>query len=724
MIQIDETGRIFEFSSSCWFYAMRVDTEGRLVQIAQGARPADGRVLSSGYLYSEWVGNLLEVPACGDLSQDEVVLKAEFPGETAPVRDLRLRYVSHETVVDAHPGFAPAHGQPVAVAAPRQTLKIRLRDIEFGFYVTACYRWTPEHDIMERWLELDNRTGRPVRIEQCFSGVLPVGHGRFELTALDGFWATETHLRREEIAFGSKVIESRTINTGALHNPFFMLNRVNRAGYEHGETWFGQLAYSGNWRFLFEARHDLFLRVFGGYNPWDFELILNPGETHSTPAFICGFSPDGWSGASRRLHAFQRERILPRPATVLPQRPVLYNSWEAVSFGVTEQNQIELAQKAADIGVELFVLDDGWFGTRTSERSGLGDWTVRQSAFPNGLRPLIDEVHRLGMQFGLWVEPEMVNPDSDLYRAHPDWVLHFPGRPRTEQRSQLILDFGRPDTVEHIWGILDRLLSEYPIDYFKWDMNRAASEPGSVAGRAVWMKHVEGVYGIMDRLRKKYPALSIESCSSGGARVDAGVMARTDEVWTSDNTDALCRLAIQEGFNYAYCPRVMSCWVTHEKNDQTKRFATLALRFNVAMRGSLGIGSSLNHLSETELAGYSRYIAFYKTIRPLVQDGTCYRLLELAEHGASVWQFSNEPGTGAVLSIVIAEHRMAQVMPPAKLQGLVPHQLYRGIDDLGRLLYTATGTELMSCGIPLIAREDLPVMLAIGYSRTIHFTAA
>ncbi len=251
--------------------------------------------------------------------------------------------------------------------------------------------------------------------------------------------------------------------------------------------------------------------------------------------------------------------------------------------------------------------------------------------------------------------------------------------------------------MEYIWNVLDRLLSEYPINYFKWDMNRAASEPGSVAGKAVWMKHVAGVYGLMDRLRAKYPSLAIESCSSGGARVDAGVLARTDEVWTSDNTDALCRLAIQEGFNYAYCPRVMSCWVTHEKNDQTKRPATLALRFNVAMRGTLGIGSSLNHLNDAELADYARYIEFYKTIRHLVQDGICYRLLELEEHQSSVWQFAGENGEEAVLSIVIADHRTAQVMPPAKMKGLIADRLYKGMDDLGRVLYTATGAELMLC---------------------------
>jgi alpha-galactosidase len=395
-------------------------------------------------------------------------------------------------------------------------------------------------------------------------------------------------------------------------------------------------------------------------------------------------------------------------------RPILYNSWEATYFGITEANQIELAQKAAAIGVELFCLDDGWFGGRRNDTAGLGDWTVSPDVFPNGLKPLISEVNRLGMDFGLWVEPEMVNPDSDLYRAHPDWVLHFPGRPRTEARCQLILDYGRSEVVEHIFNALDGLLAQYNIAFIKWDMNRNVSEPGSVVGKAIWQAHVAGVHGIIDRLRAKYPHLTIESCSGGGGRVDLGILARTDQVWTSDNTDALDRLHIQEGFSLAYPARVMTAWVTHEKNHQTGRFHELSTRFDVAMRGALGIGASLNALSDSELKAYASYIAFYKRIRHIVQGGDLYRLERLEEAGASTILYVLPDGREAVYSVVVHSHKLGQFRRMVPLKGLTPSVTYEVLDRFEKVRYTATGYELMVQGIP--GDEDG----RSGHSRTLH----
>jgi alpha-galactosidase len=299
-----------------------------------------------------------------------------------------------------------------------------------------------------------------------------------------------------------RIFEGRSVQTSHVSNPFFLLNAPNQAWEETGVVYFGALAYSGAWRIAIEQLQTLDVRVHAGYNPFDFELKLAPNETHATPAIVCGVSGEGWGGASRRLHRFSRERVLPSPQRDLPQRPVLYNSWEATYFALSTESQIDLARRAANIGVELFCVDDGWFGARRNDFAGLGDWVVSKDVFPDGLFPLIEEVKRLGMKFGIWVEPEMVNPDSEMYRAHPDWVLHFPGRPRTEQRNQLVLDFGRREVVENIFDQLCRLLDQFPIDFFKWDMNRNVSEPGSVAGKAIWLKHVEGVYNLMDRLRK------------------------------------------------------------------------------------------------------------------------------------------------------------------------------------------------------------------------------
>jgi alpha-galactosidase len=392
----------------------------------------------------------------------------------------------------------------------------------------------------------------------------------------------------------------------------------------------------------------------------------------------------------------------------------LYNSWEATYFNLSFANQVELARKAAAIGVELFCVDDGWFGARRSDNAGLGDWVVSRDIFPEGLEPLVEEVHRLGMEFGLWVEPEMVNPDSDLYRQHPDWVLHFPGRERTEARNQLILDFGRPEVVEHIFAVLDDLVSRYAIAFFKWDMNRLATEPGSVAGQAIWRRHVEGVYQIMDRLRRRHPDLDIQSCSGGGGRVDLGILGRTDQVWVSDNTDAYDRIRIQEGFSLAYPARCMEAWVTHEHNHITRRAASLGLRFDVAMRGALGIGSSLNELSEAELAEYASYIDFYKRIRHVIQEGQVYRLERLEEFEASVIECVLPDGREAVFSVALRDHQVGSFRPAAPLKGLTPQAIYQVTDRHRREVHRASGYELMTLGLPVELAEHA------GYSRTLH----
>ena len=303
--------------------------------------------------------------------------------------------------------------------------------------------------------------------------------------------------------------------------------------------WFGALAWSGSWRITVEQDQLQQVRITGGYNPFDFGYKLNAGETLATPVFYGGYSHDGIGGASRLLHRFELTRILPQRPNPRP-RPVLYNSWEATEFRVDEAGQMALAEKAASISVERFVMDDGWFGQRKDDHAGLGDWYVDKEKFPNGLKPLIDRVHALGMDFGLWVEPEMVDPNSDLYRQHPDWVLNFAGRPRTEGRNQLVLNLARPEVRAYVFGFLDKLVTENQIAFLKWDYNRNWSEPGWPAvtpdeQKQVYVKYIDNLYSILRELRAKHPGLEIESCSGGGGRVHIGIMGLTDQVWTSNN---------------------------------------------------------------------------------------------------------------------------------------------------------------------------------------------
>jgi alpha-galactosidase len=532
-----------------------------------------------------------------------------------------------------------------------------------------------------------------------------------------GGWAAEFTTERVRLPVGTTALESRSVHTGFVHHPFYLLTPAAEPASEHaGTVHFGQLAWSGAWRLAFEQRPNHALAVHAGYNPFDFALELAPGERHVTPGLIFGACADGLGGASRRMHAFLCRHVLPRTSPPEPVRPVLYNSWEASYFELSHDSQVALARRAAAIGVELFCVDDGWFGARRSDRAGLGDWTVSRDVFPNGLRPLADEVHGLGMKFGLWVEPEMVNPDSDLYRAHPDWVLHFAGRPRTEHRNQLILDLGRPEVVARLESVLAKLVEENAVDFLKWDMNRSASEPGSVVGKAIWRRHAEGVYALMDALRRRFPALAIESCSSGGGRVDAGILARTDQFWTSDNTDALARVAIQEGASLAYPARAMACWVTHERNHQTGLRHALSTRFDVAMRGVLGIGSDLSALDDAELAEYARWIAFYKRIRPVVQNGALYRLQSAADTGTSLVEYVLPDASEAVVSTVILARRIAELVPPARLFGLDPGALYTAEDRDGKEYARARGAELMALGLdPNLGTGRW----STGYSRTL-----
>lgn len=734
MIHFTPETNTFNLLLKTSYYAFQVDAENHLVHLGWGPRPegTEEEILllgKSGYETSdvdafEHQTRRDELVAFGEVSYHEVSLKVSFPtlpemvspGEAAhlPIRDVRLCYAGHEIVTTAQPGLAPTHGQPPAKADPRETLRVFLQDPVQPFRLTLCYRLTPEHDIMERWCELENEGQETLAIEVCSFATAHLPNGTNELTSVTGAWAREFTTQRERLPLGLRILESRTGQTGHAANPFFLLNRPGQAWEESSTVYFGLLAYSGNWRMTVEQLPSLDVRVHAGYNPFDFELKLAPQERHVTPALVCGVSCDGWGGASRRIHAFTRERVLPCPERESAFRPVLYNSWEATYFDLSVAGQIELARKAAAIGVELFCLDDGWFGARRNDHAGLGDWTVSREVFPEGLAPLIAEVHRLGMKFGLWVEPEMVNADSDLYRQHPDWVLHFSGRPRTEARNQLVLDFGRAEVVEHIFQALDRLLAEYPIEFFKWDMNRYAREPGSVAGKDIWRRHIEGVYGLMDRLRRNYPRLDIQSCSGGGGRIDLGILARTDQVWTSDNTDALDRIRIQEGYSLAYPARCMEAWVTHSHNHQTGRISPLSLRFDVAMRGVLGIGASLNELDEAELAEYAHYIAFYKRLRPIIQGGDLYRLQRLEEFGASVIQYVLPDGREAVYSVAVREHQLGWFRPPAPLKGLNPAAVYGVFDRHQVEVQRASGYELMTQGIRGDAGQG------VGFSRTLH----
>ena len=620
-------------------------------------------------------------------------LKITFPDGN---RDLALKYVSYKIDGDQ--------------------LNITMKDISREVYVTLQYKADGETGVLRRSADIENRTDAPLIIEQVSAATWNLPRGtNYRLRYLSGRWAGEWNLQEQSVQPGKTVLESRRGTTGAQNNPWFAIDYNGNLDAEHGSVWFGALGWSGSWQITVEQDLLQQVRISGGPNSFDFGYRLQKGAHFETPYFYGGYSSDGIGGASRLLHRFEIDTLLPgAPRPKL--RPVLYNSWEATGFDVNEAGQMALAEKAASIGVERFVMDDGWFGQRKDDHAGLGDWYVNPQKFPNGLKPLIDKVHSLGMDFGLWVEPEMVNPDSDLYRKHPDWVLHFTGRPRTEARNQLVLNLARPDVRAYVYGFLDKLLSENDIAFLKWDYNRNWSEPGWPAvateeQKNVYVDFIRNFYGILTELRAKHPGVEIESCSGGGSRVDLGVMHLTDEVWPSDNTDAYDRLLIQNGFTYAYTPGVMMAWVTDSPTWVNQRTLSLEYRFLSSMQGSLGIGANLNKWTPEDFASAKKMIAQYKTIRETVQRGALYRLMT-PEHDSeqSVTESVSRDGGQAVVFAFLHSSRELYPFPRIFLHGLDANTVYRLSALDGKVAIgtptEASGAYWMNHGVDVELRGD------------------
>ncbi len=660
-------------------YVLRVDSEGRLAHVYWGARLQDGdygaALEAAGEEYPGW-GGRINIEPCLKLQRAD------------GVRDLVLRYVSHEQTGDR--------------------LVVRLKDITDEIHAELGYTVFQPYDLIGKWVRVQNGTGGRVTLESVRSGVwtIPMA-AQYRLSYLAGRWGREFQLVREPLNQGMKVLESRIGKTGHYLNPWFAIDHGD-ASEESGPVWFGALAWSGNWKFSVERTPEGRVRLTGGLNDFDFAWPLAPGESFEAPMIYGGYTPGGFGEASRLLHRWERDEVLPDGDS--PElRPVVYNSWYSTYFDVNEGLLRKVADIAASLGVELFAIDDGWFGRRNNDRAGLGDWDPNPEKFPRGLGPVIEHVHGLGMKFGIWVEPEMVNPDSDLYRAHPDWVIHFPGRPRSEQRHQLVLNLARAEVKEHVFRVFDRLLSENAIDYVKWDMNREFSEPGWPEAaverqKTIWVEYVRNLYEVWDRLRARHPSVVFEACSGGGGRVDLGMMSRSEQFWTSDNTDPFDRLKIQYGFTMAYAPKAMMAWVTDVPNRLNRRTTTLAYRFLSSMMGSLGISAALERWSEEDLAVARQMIALYKKIRATVQHGDLYRLASPWDGDLTANQYVSADGKQAVLFVFRHSQQFRDSLAPLRLRGLAPAGRYRvrAIDDkLTGGAGPVSGAYLMNYGVRL-----------------------
>ncbi|MFJ9963211.1 alpha-galactosidase [Streptomyces avermitilis] len=648
-------------------YALRLDASGAPCHLAWGPR--------------------LTLAAAEELAVPEPPAASSFEGrpsvgEELPV-DGGVRFGPPSLQVRFADGSRAFEWQPTGhrvhqTADGAHELALFFRDRRYPLQVALHYRVRADTDVIERWTVIRNGGDEPLTLLRADSAAwtlppLP----DYRLSHVTGQWSAESRLRRDRLPYGETVLTSRRGITSHHTNPWLMVDS-GEATEDHGRVWSAALAWSGSWRITTQRTPDGRTGFTGGVGHDGTGVPLTPGEEFAAPVFAGVFTADGFGAASRAWHAYTLAHVLPHPDE---PAPVLYNSWEATGFDVDEVGQKALAERAAALGVELYVVDDGWFGGRRSDRAGLGDWTPAPDRFPDGLGPLADRVRELGMRFGLWVEPEMVNPDSDLYRAHPDWVLHLPDRSRSELRNQLVLNFARRDVADWAYGWLTELVGAHRIDFLKWDMNRAFSEagwPGQQDGAdRLGTQYVRHLYGVIDRLRADHPGLRIESCSGGGGRIDLGILGRTDQTWASDNTDAADRLWIQHGFSQIYPARTMGCWVTDAPNQFTGRRLPLRFRFHAAMAGALGIGGDLERWSEAELREGAALVAEYKKVRHLVQHGRLDRLSPPSDESPAVVQYTSADGSESLVLAWRGVPRPGDADLPVRLRALTPAARYR-----------------------------------------------
>ena len=591
-------------------------------------------------------------------------------------------------------------------------LTVVFKDKAYPLQIALKYKVNDNDDIITRWVEVTNNGEEKIVLDRIFSGELTLpSQYPYKIKNTNGSWGGEYVETESELQGGALVFDSKRGTTGHNQSPYFIAHQ--NADENQGDVYFGTLAYSGSFKVL--CTRDLFYktRVSLGLNDHDFKYELKAGETFTTPKFFCGYTV-GFGEMSRQMNRFAINHVLPKQFNdkILP---VLYNSWEATEFNVNVLHQTQLAKRAAKMGCELFVMDDGWFGARNHDRAGLGDWYVNKRKFPRGIDELIKNVNKLGMDFGLWFEPEMVNPDSDLYRAHPDWAYHYDTREAHTLRHQLVLNMTRKDVQDYILECMDEMLTNHNIKYIKWDMNRPLSETGAEnldCPQELWYRHTQAVYDIVDRLKEKHPDVCIESCSSGGGRSDYGALLHFDQVWPSDNTSSVDRMMMQKWFTYLRPTKVMRAWVT-DINWYNPPMS-LEFRFHVAMQGALGVGGNLTKYGLKDLACAKKNIELYKKIRHLVQFGDLYRILDperdeiLFNHYVS----EDKKESVAFISSVVTKYMKKQIS--MKFEGLDDNTVY--IFEIEKNKYEKSGAYLKNVGIPMTIR-------GMGYHKIIKLKA-
>lgn len=670
---IDEKRQLFGLETNKTTYAFAVDNMGLLRHLYWGPK----------------VNNLedFDVPALAEMSSNDPIL--DLTDEEYPVFG-GMRYKEHCLKVNFADGTRDIEYRYVGYTQTEETLVIHLKDAHYEFEFDLHYKVYEVQDLIERTVSVRNTGNDIIEIEKVHSGQIHLPYQDLTLTSSHGRWLAEFQEFKQPLGQGKIVLENRRGISTHHHNPFFVLD--HQASETNGEVYFGVLKLSGNFQTIIEPRPYGGTLVQMGISSHDCVISLQPGEEFMAPSMLVGYTNSGFEAMTHAMNDFAKQHVL-RDGV----RPVLYNSWEATEFDVHCDEQIALAKKAKEMGVELFVIDDGWFGQRHSDADGLGDWYVNTDKFPEGLTPLISAVKEMGMMFGIWIEPEMVNPPTQLLKDHPDWIYHFENRMNDTSRNQMVLNVTLPEVQEFIFNMIDDLLANYEIDYIKWDANRPISQTG--ISRDMWYRHIEAVYDIARRVKEKYPNLLLEACASGGGRVDYGMLDSFDDFWTSDNTDAYDRLTIQRTYSYVYPIKAMRAWVTDANNRST---IPLTFKFHSAMMGTLGMGCNILKFTEEEMELSRQLIEEYKEIRHIIQDGDFYRLNPITSNNYQVYEYANEDE--AVLFVFLPQTQISRLGACIKIRGLDADARYEF--NLSDNLIIKSGSYLMNHGIQVKLSGD------------------
>lgn len=588
---------------------------------------------------------------------------------------------------------------------------ITLQDDKYPVTVKLFFTAFAKENIVKEYTEISHQEKKPVTLYNYASSLLHLNANKYYLTEFSGDWAHEVNMTERELDFGKKIVDTKLGSRANMFvSPFFMLSLENKAQENTGEVLLGTINWTGNFRFTFEVDQLNQLRILSGINPYASEYSLQPNEIFRTPEFVFTYSTEGTGKASRDIHRWARKYQLKDGDK---SRMTLLNNWEATYFDFDEDKLVGIMDEAVKLGVDMFLLDDGWFANkypRSSDRQGLGDWQETVTKLPNGLGKLVKEATDKGIKFGVWIEPEMVNPKSELYEKHKDWVIHLPNRDEYYFRNQMVLDLSNPKVQDYVFGVVDELMTKYPgIAYFKWDCNSPITNVYSPYLKDkqshLYIEHVRGFYNVLKRVKTKYPNLPMMLCSGGGGRSDYEALKYFTEFWPSDNTDGVERIFIQWGYGHFFPSKSMAAHVTSWGKQPVK------FRTDVAMMCKLGFDILINEMTEAEQEYCQTAVKNFKRLENVILDGDLYRLVSPYETDHAAVMYVNEQKNKSVLFTYDIHPRYAENVKPVRLQGLDPDAQYEvqeinllpGTNPVRFSGKTVSGDFLMKVGLPVLS---------------------